>query len=243
MKFFDGLYLYELVLLVLGALLFLALLIALMTLVLQGKPFARLLLFFVLPILMIGFPGIKSIAISKDLIKIELKLQDLLQNPTDSTSRISLVNELANLSTRPFSNPQSLVAIANAQIALGDNTAAEANVKKALNVSPQLPAALELKKRVELDRKLAELTTQLEKSPNDVAAKTQLANTVSEVAPLNIINPAAITNVARAQRILGDQVNAQANVDKALAIKPDFAPAILLGERMRSSANEPVTGN
>lgn len=235
MKFFDGLYLYEIVLLVLGALLFLALIIAFMTLVIRGEPFAKLLLFFALPILMIGFPGIKSIEIREGLIKIELKLQYLLQNPTDSTSRISLVNELANLSSRPFSNPRSLVTIANAQIALGDNTAAETNVKKALNVSPQLPAALELKKRIELDSKLAELTTQVEKSPNDIAAKTQLAKTVNEIAPLNIVNPAAITNVARAQRILGDQVNAQANIDKALAIKPDFAPAIQLGERMRSA--------
>ncbi len=239
MKFFDGLYPYEIVLLVLGVLLFLVLILAFVLLIMRGKPYGKILMSFAIPILMVGFPGVKSFEISESAIKIEKYTEALQENPTDKNLRESLEKEVAGVSARPFADPHASVTIARAQIALGDNTAAEAKIEKVLKEAPQLPAALELKKRIELDRNLAALTSQVEQNPIDAAAKAKLANTVSEVAHLKIANPETITNVARAQAALGDQAKAQANVDKALTINPNLAPAIQLKKQIKTITPRP----
>lgn len=242
MKFFDGLYPYEVVLLVLGVLLFLVLVLAFAVAVIRGKPYGKLFPFFILPILMIGFPGVKSIEISKSVVKIEKDTQELQQRPTDSKLRASLTKEVATLSARPVTDPQASVSIARAQFALGDTMAAKENLKKTLNVAPQMPAALELKERIELDRNLADLASQVEQNPRNDEARAQLAKTVVRVAPLKIANPETITNVARAQKVLGDHAEARANVDKALAIKPDLVPALRLKREIMTVRVLPVTG-
>jgi tetratricopeptide (TPR) repeat protein len=243
MKFFDGLYPYEIVMLVLGVLLFLVLIIAFVVLVMRGKAYSKLFAFFVIPIVMVGFPGIKSLEISESVVKIDTYTRAIQENPTDNNLRESLEKEVASVSGRPLVDPHVSVTIARAQIALGDNAAADGNVKKALKEAPQLPAALELKKRIELDRNLAALVSQVEQNPNDVAAKAKLTNTVSEVGHLKIANPVTISNLARAQAVLGDKVKAQANVDKALSINPNLAPAIQLKKQIKTITVPPETGN
>lgn len=243
MKFFDGLYPYEIVLLVLGVLLFLVLILAFTLVVIRGKPYGKFFPFFVLPILMIGFPGVKTFEISESMVKIEKYTQALQQSPTDVKLRASLTKEVANLSARPLTDPQASISIARAQFALGDTTAAKENLKKTLNVAPEMPAALELKERIELDRNLAALVSQVEQNPGNAEARDQLAKTVVRVAPLKFANPEAITNVARAQQVLGDHAEAQANVDKALAIKPDLAPAIRLKRQIMTVRVPSARGN
>jgi tetratricopeptide (TPR) repeat protein len=243
MKFFDGLFPYEVVLLVLGVLLFLVLLLVFVVLVIRGKPYGKILMSFAIPIVMVGFPGIKSFEISESVVKIEKNTQALQQNPTDKNVRESLAKEVASVSARSLADPKASVTIARAQIALGDNTAAEANLKKALNAAPQLPAALELKKRIELDRNLVEFTSQVEQNPSNAAAKAKLENTVREAAPLKIANPETITNVARAQKVLGEQAKAQANVDRALTINPNLNSAIKLKRQFSIPGPTPGSGN
>ncbi|MSN26127.1 MAG: hypothetical protein GJV46_09695 [Geobacter sp.] len=230
MKIFDGLYPFEMVLLVLGVLFFLVLLVAFALLVVRGKPFGKLFAFFVIPVAMVGFPGIKSIEFSNSVVKIEKATHELQANPTDKKLRESLDKELANVSARPLSNPQDSVTVARAQVALGNNAAAEENLKKALAVNPQLPEALELKKRIDLDTKLAELTSQAEQKPENAAVKSKLTNTVNEIVTFKTANPLTISNIARAQAVLGDQVKAQENVAKVLRINPKLAPIQLMNK-------------
>ena len=243
MKFFDGLYPYEIVLLVLGVLLFLVLILAFVLLLMRGKPYGKILMSFAIPILMVGFPGVKSFEISESAVKIEKYTRALQENPTDNNLRESLAKEVRSVSARPLADPHVSVTIARAQLALGDNTAAETNINKALEKAPQLPAAVDLKKRIELERNLAALTFQVEQNPNDVAAKAKLAKTVSEVTHLKIANPVTISNLARAQSVLGDQAKAQVNVDKALTINPNLAPAIQLKKQIKTVTVPPGPGN
>lgn len=243
MKLFDGLYPYEIVLLALGVLLFLVLILAFVLLVMRGKPYGKILMSFAIPILMVGFPSVKSFEISESVIKVEKYTRALQENPTDKNLRESLAREVASVSPRPLADPHVSVTIARAQIALGDNTAAETKIEKVLKDAPQLPAALELKKRIELDRNLAALASQVEQNPNDAAAKAKLADTVSEVSHLKIANPETITNVARAHAVLGDKAKAQANVDKALTINPNLAPAIQLKKKIKAVTVPPGPGN
>jgi len=63
-----------------------------------------------------------------------------------------------------------------------------------------------------------------------------LAATVREVAPLKPASPETIANLARAQAVLGGQAQAKLNVDKALMIDPNSAPAIELKRRIHPIA-------
>ncbi len=71
MNVFDGLHLYEIVLLVLGVILFLVLLVALIIFLIQGRSIKSLLLFFVVSVLMIGFPSVTKFKFDKDGVEID----------------------------------------------------------------------------------------------------------------------------------------------------------------------------
>jgi len=236
MKFFDGLFPYEIILLVLGGLLFLVIIVAFVVLVIRGKPYGKLLMFFAIPIIMIGFPGVKSFEISASVIKIEKATRALEEDPTDKDLRASLEKEVTNVSSRPIGNPRVSTTIARAQVALGNDVAAEARIGKALKVAPKLSTALELKKRLDLDRNLADLTSKVEQNPGDTGAKTKLETTVKELDRFRIASPETVTNVARAHSVLGDQAKAKENLEKALTIKPNLAPAIRLNEQIKVNA-------
>ena len=204
------------------------LLVALIVFVIRNKSITALLPFFVLTIVMIGFPSYQSIQISKDGVTLQKDVDQLKANPTDTALRETVSTQVAKLSARPMQDSTLVTAIASAQIALGDNQAAQTNVAKALALSPQLPAALDLKKRLELDSNLEKLSTLVQQNPNDEAAKSQLSTVVTQASSMQIASPVTITNLARAHALLGNQTQAKENIDKALKIDPKFAPAVTL---------------
>jgi tetratricopeptide (TPR) repeat protein len=239
MSLFSGLYLYEVVMLVGGALLFIVTLLLLAILAAKGREIGKLFLFFAVSIVMIGFPAYSKIEISKDGVKLEKTSRQLLLNPTDKSLRDSLSNEVAKLSVRRYSDPKMLTTIARAQIALGDNGAAEQNINKALQLAPQNTEVIDLRKRLELDRNLEQLTARVEQRPNDDAAKAQLNRVVLEAGEMQIASPVTITNLARAHAALGNHAQATENVDKALRINPNLAPALILKNRMNTMSVTP----
>lgn len=235
MKLFDGLYPYEIVLLVLGVFLFVVLVIALVLLVTRGKPFGKLVMFFAISIIMIGFPGVQSFEISASVIKIQKQTLALEQNPTDTDARESLSNAVASVSDRPLSDPRAVTTIAHAQLVLGNDDAAEARINKVLKEAPQFSDARDLKRRIELNRNLVDLTGQVEQNPGDSAARKKLEATVSEVTQFPTTSAETMTNIARAQKILGDKSKAQTYVDKALTINPKSTPALELKKQIKIS--------
>jgi tetratricopeptide (TPR) repeat protein len=243
MALFDGLYAYEVVLLVLGVLLFLVLLVAFVVLLTQRRRYGNLLAFFAIPIVMIGYPSIKSFQFKDGVVTIEKDTLALQQDPQNKPLRDKLSTEVANISPRPSADPGALTKVARAQIALGYNAAAEANVQKALQVSPQFAPAVEAKARLDLDRKLATLASQLEQNPNDSAAKAQLQQAVSEAARLHIASPVTLANVAHAHMVIGDHAQAESAINKALAIDPNLAAAKELKNRIGANVVQPAPGH
>jgi Tfp pilus assembly protein PilF len=115
---------------------------------------------------------------------------------------------------------------------LQQNSCSLAETSRALQIAPRNAEVLDVQKRLELDRTLEQLTTRVERNPNDHAAKAQLEQVVSEANKLQLASPITITNLARAHAVLGNQAQATENVDKALQINPNLAPALMLKNRM-----------
>jgi len=235
MRLLDGLYLYEIIMLGMGVLLFLLLGIAFVVLLTRSKPYGRLLPAFGLPIVMVGFPAIQSIEISSDAVKVKTSADRLLSEPTDKEARASLTRAVSSLSARPIRDPATSLGIARAQIALGQNAQAEKKIDQVLAGSPQLAEAQQLKRRVELDRQLVDLTAALERDAGNPATRAALADTVRSATTMKIANPQTLASMAQAQTALGQHEEATKSAAKALAIDPHLAAAIQLKKDSRAA--------
>ncbi len=152
MQLFEGLLFYEIVLLVLGVLLFLVTLFALVYSIIKKRDLKALALFFVISIIMIGYPSIQKIKFDNGVVEVEKRTQELAQNPADITAKKELQKSLIDIVDRPTSNPTTLVKFAEAQVAVGDTTNAEKNLNLAMKENPDLPQAKRLKSNIYMKR-------------------------------------------------------------------------------------------
>lgn len=232
MAVFDGLLLYEWVLLVLGIILFFVLVIAFFYQLKRNGSIGALLGFFLLPIAMIGYPSIQSIQYKDGLVSIDKTTRDLQSAPTDPKLRSQLEQEVAKSSARPTTDATSLTLLAKAEYALGHEQAATAKLQQALQSSPKLPQALELQDKITTFDKLEKVSATVESNPNDAAAKAELSQTLNKATLLPLANPTAIARIARAQTALGDHQRALSTANTALAIDPKLEPAIQLKKQI-----------
>ena len=136
MNLFEGLFFYEIVLLILGVLLFLVLLFVLVYSVLRRQEIKNVVLLFPLSIIIIGFPGIQKIKYDNGVIEIEKLAKKVDQNPTDQAAREALVKTLSKIETRPIASASTHLTIAKAQVAIGEKGKARMNVESVLRRDP-----------------------------------------------------------------------------------------------------------
>jgi len=234
MKLFEGMYLHEIVMMALGALLFLVLLILLIYSVIKNRDLKLMLLSFLLPVLMIGFPSFKKVQLDKWSFELQRLSQELEQKPSDQQLRAEVEAKVAAITARPIENsPETLVTVARAQNALGNESQALTTVNKALQVAPQLPEAARLKTTIvdqqNLKRDATELekkTEQLEKNPNDQNLKREVNDKISNVAARPTRNPEVLGKLARAQQVVGQEEEAINTAKQAAKIDPASATRI-----------------
>jgi len=87
---FDGLHLYEIVLLVLGALFFLLLVVTLIVFVIKNRSIKPLLFFFLISVLMMGFPAVSKVKFDKDGVEIDKITRELADNPSNVAAKTKL---------------------------------------------------------------------------------------------------------------------------------------------------------
>lgn len=141
---FDGLLLYEITLLFLGVLLFVILCIGLLYYILKNEPVNKLLFFFLIPVIMIGYPGINQISISNDKIELTKYQQKLIDNPNDSVAR-EKVEQITEKLEKRASNPRDLVQISTSNLLLGNTEKAIILANEALTSDQKNIAVLEIK--------------------------------------------------------------------------------------------------
>lgn len=115
---FDNLLLYEVVLMLLGVFLFMLLSAALVYFVIKKRALKSLLLFFVIPILMIGYPSIQQITISGDKIDLSKYQKAYTENPNDSVAKQKLETLTSKLEKRAES-PADIIQISKSKLLLG----------------------------------------------------------------------------------------------------------------------------
>jgi len=149
-KLFDGLHSYEIVLLVLGCILFFVLVVLLVVRAIQNRSVAPLFLFFVVPVLMIGFPAVSKVKFDKDGVEIDKLALILAQNPSDETAKRKIETLVAQIKPRASESAAGLVKIARAQAILGEPAKAVDTLNQALKRNPELEVAKDLRSRLKV---------------------------------------------------------------------------------------------
>jgi hypothetical protein len=200
-ELFDGLLLYEITLLVLGVILFLILSIGLLYYILKKEQIAKLLFFFFIPIVMIGYPSITQITISNDRIELS-KLQDkVIEDPEDSVA-VQKMEQLTEKLERRASTTDDLVQVGTSNLLLGNNEKAENLADKALKKDNTSTAARDIKKLATFQESMkAKPVLREETSParEEAAPAREEATDASEEAVSPAITPNSESIISESQ--------------------------------------------
>jgi tetratricopeptide (TPR) repeat protein len=129
----NGLLLYELVLIIAGSILFLALVFILVYNMIKNRSIKGLLLFFIFPIVMIGFPSFQSIAFENGKFELKKLSEEVKNNPSNETKREELEKVIKGISEERIVNDlEASRYVAEAQLALGNINESEKAIKNAI---------------------------------------------------------------------------------------------------------------
>ena len=178
---FDGLLLYEVTLLILGVILFLILSIGLLYYIIKKEQISKLLFFFIIPIVMIGYPSINQISISKDKLELTKYQQQLIKNPNDSVA-MEKVEIITDKLEERATSPKDLVQVSTSNLLLGNNVKAVNLADKALSIDNNNLAARDIKKLVAVQENINKMpeierdTTKTERAITDVKVTQDFSN-------------------------------------------------------------------
>ncbi len=133
---------YEMILVIMAIPLFLILIFLLIWCVIKKRAITALLPFFLLPIIMVAYPAIKSVKVGNIVIDNTSQVEKLTgivsNNPGDTVAVAKLKNAVVQLKNTKGveQSGNALLAIANAQIAIGRYDSASLYLRKAEKVAP-----------------------------------------------------------------------------------------------------------
>src|SRR5690606_7570107 len=162
-KLTDGLQLHEVAMFILGGLLFIVLLFLIVLFALRKRQLKPLLLFFVIPIVMLGWPSIAKIQLNQEGVTLVNNLKELEKHPDDEALQSKLEQSIAELEEKNVSAPDKLANIARAKYLLGGDKGAMETLSKIPEADQVALGVNELQRTIrttqDLERKLEKAKT------------------------------------------------------------------------------------
>lgn len=215
---FKNMLSYEIILAVMGMVIFIALVFLLIYNVMKKQSITTLLPFFLVPIIMVAYPTLKSIKVGDIILDIQEQAKIVEQNPKDTAAAQQLEKSIAQIKSndRLLNNSNALVAVANAQMVLGNYSAATNFLNKAKQVDPETAGIVsvgnELNQRIEVRNnfvnKIDDLKNQisnLKRSPGDTLSLKKLNKTLAEINPPRYVQPDEAVVIAKSYAIAGEK--------------------------------------
>lgn len=211
----DYLSLIEIVLMIMGVIIFLVLIFLLIWSVIKKRDIKFLLPFFLIPIIMVGFPSIKSIKWGNGQLEIVKLTAKLSENPHDPEVRDNLDSAITQFkSSSKLHSENALLTLVHAQYTLGKYDSAAVYVKKTLKKYPDSGKAKSLSHKIKrkltiqqdfshkitaLDRKLSLLRQEQDKKP-----LLAISDILSAVNLPDYVPPQAIYTLAKSYAVTGN---------------------------------------
>jgi len=163
----DGLHMHEVLLFVLGSLFFLVLLFLMVLYAWRKEKLNVLLLFFMIPIVMIGWPSIARIQINEAGIALENTLRTYESDPQDPETRKALQAQVKELEDKRVKNPKTLINMAKANYMLGNDRDALQTLDKIPEGARESVGADDLKSTILVTQDIERKLQQAEQAPTD----------------------------------------------------------------------------
>lgn len=253
-KFFGDMLPYEIIMAVMGVVIFLALVFLLVWMVMKKRSIVTLIPFFLISVVMVAFPTLSSVKVGDFIIDIREKTRLVQDNPTDKEAVQQLNEALVKLnnSSKLSNNSEALVAGANAEIALGEYGSASEKIEKAEKINPEANGLVRtkelIKEKVEIQEnfkknieQLNSAISQLEASPADKAVKDRIAMHLSEIKVPDYVDPGELQTIARSYAIIGQRETSLQVIEK---VEPQVAVSGDIGIiRLRDSIQRSIPVN
>ncbi|MEO1712869.1 MAG: hypothetical protein AAFU60_05985 [Bacteroidota bacterium] len=147
---FQEMFIYEIILLVLGVALFIVLLAGLVLYIYRKQPINQTYLAaFLLPILMIAYPSVTRFSFLNNLVVLERTTKQLEENPEDEEVREELKKYVEEVEQRPIETPEHLAQVAEAKYWLERYDEAEKYIEKAQEIAPESEAVQKVQKLIQ----------------------------------------------------------------------------------------------
>ena len=190
---FKDLFTYEIVLLLLGASMFLAFLVLAIIMASKEKPIKQYLVYIGIAVLMMAYPGIQSMTISKDKLELTKAQEVMLENP-ESEEAIEKVAELTKELETRVSSKEDHIRLIKSYIMLNENEKALAAVNTA-----RASGVLASGETAPFEAKLNEFEKMIE-AMLDLEEPGQLSSAEKEVAVAQLNNSIWLNNNKRYKR-------------------------------------------
>jgi len=209
----DGLFLYEVILMILGSVLFSVIIFLIVT---QKEVNKNHLMGITMSIIMIAFPSIKSFSVSDGIINIERKLEELKDEPENMDTQKELEEEVSNIGDRPITNANNLSTLSEANLELGKKELAKNLANEALVKAPKNIKAAEIVNIIEAEEDIKTFKS----NPKDKKAKKKLLQKIERLKKIPTENGRRTILIAEGYEALGDEVMTKAYVDSTRVYQP-----------------------
>ncbi len=230
--------LYEIVLSILGIVLFIAA-IVFTALKYDTK---LLVVMFLISLVMIGFPAITKVAFAEVTIEVQ-RLQclndKLAESPADSSLRTEAKEMVEKIKKEgdATANVTTVITLAQTNALLGDSVKAVEWANKGLEVLGNNEELQQFKSAVLTPRVQAEIQLRkLEANPADTAAEAALQQQVKILEASPVQYAEVYITLSKAKAVLGDTAKAAAKIDSALKLEPQNREARKLRDVYRSNS-------
>ncbi len=129
-QFFQTMYTHELILMILGIILFFVALWAFIYQVKKGPIEWKYGLYFLLPLVFIGYPSIQSFSFMKDILSFETKITQLADQPENEDLKEGVKEEVERLESRPLRSFYQANVLLEAHIVLNQFNEADSLIQK-----------------------------------------------------------------------------------------------------------------
>jgi hypothetical protein len=242
----KSLLLYELVLLIAGGILFLALVFMLVFSLMRNKPIKNVFWFFIFPIIMMGFPSLQSFTFENGKIEIKKLTAEVKNDPANEEKRAELEKAIVAINPSRIENDaEASTTVAEAQLELGNIPESEKAIQNSLDLEKNNPKAIDLNntiKKVKIKdleykanvKKLHEIILKVDEksspSPKEIEEITTIL-TKTEV-PKYTTEKSQIV-IAKGLSRIGENASSDKIIDNVLTSNPNSEEAIAV-------KNEPV---
>ena len=146
---FQEMFIYEIILLILGVALFVVLLAGLILFIYRKQAINQTYLAsFLLPVLMIAYPSVTRFSFLNNLVVLERATKQLEENPEDEQVREELKKYVEEVEQRPIETPEHLAQVAEAKYWLERYDEAEKYIEKAQEIAPESEAVQKVQKLI-----------------------------------------------------------------------------------------------